>query len=92
MVLCFYTAGVSLPLQRLIDHLTAGCELDERKKEKESSGTIGAEEVDLPPCVDVPAIRGTFSGAVAGSLQCLPECIISRRLTALKCHISTVMN
>lgn len=49
MMFGFYTAGVSLPLQRLIDQLTAGRELNKRNKE-ESGSTTGAEEVDLPPC------------------------------------------
>lgn len=34
--------------------------------------------------VDIPAIRGTFSGAVAGSLQCLPGSIISPASHSLK--------
>lgn len=34
--------------------------------------------------VDIPAIRGTFSGAVAGSLQCLPGSIISLASHSLK--------
>lgn len=34
--------------------------------------------------VDIPAIRGTFSGAVAGSLQCLPKSIISQPSHSLK--------
>lgn len=34
--------------------------------------------------VDIPTIRGTFSGAVAGSLQCLPGSIISLASHSLK--------
>lgn len=71
--------------------------LQEASQMKETQKEIAAAAQLVPrklTChrVDVPVIRGTFSGVVVGSLQCLPECIISWHLTALKCHISAVMN
>lgn len=88
---CVYAAGCPCLCKGLsITWLQDTSWMKETKKKRAAAQLVPRKST----ChrVDVPAIRGTFSGAVAGSLQCLPECIISWLLTALKCHISTVMN
>lgn len=79
----FYKAPVFLSLESLIDHLTGGHELDEGKRRRRTQQRHWSRG-SSPVTVLMSLLLEERSQVQAGSLQCLPECIISPASRSLK--------
>lgn len=83
ILLYFYTAPLILPLESPIDRLSEGHELDEgerRRRTQQHHWSRGSR----PVTVLISSLLEERSQVQAGSLQCLPECIISPAPRSLK--------
>lgn len=83
ILLYFSTAPVFLPLESLIDRLTEGHELDEGKRRRRTQQQHWCRG-SRPVTVLISLLLEEHSQVQAGSLQCLPECIISPASRSLK--------